>query len=113
MGKEVTVVSEDSLEMNAVLNDVNPETDMVVSMGGDHTFLRAQALIQNRKVPIMGINTCRDEFEGVLNTQYIDYEARLEQAEKLLEKMEDESSFTYEKRSRILFERLPSSETDD
>ena len=113
MGKKVVVVPEDELDHNAVLKDVCPETDMVVSMGGDHTFLRAQALIQDRRVPIMGINTCREKFEGILNTQYIDYDERLEHATRLLEKVEDESAFTYEKRSRVLFEQLPSTESDE
>jgi len=40
----------------------------------------------------------------VLNTQYIDYEFRETMSKNLLERMEDESSVSYEKRSRILFE---------
>jgi len=31
-------------------------------MGGDHTFLRAQALLQDNTVPMIGINTRRDMF---------------------------------------------------
>ena len=40
----------------------------------------------------------------MLNTQYIDYEFRETMSKNLLERMEDESSVSYEKRSRILFE---------
>lgn len=40
----------------------------------------------------------------MLNTQYIDYEFRETMCKNLLERMEDESSVSYQKRSRILFE---------
>ena len=40
MGKEVVI----KLEGDATLEDVQ-DVDLVVSLGGDHTFLRASALI--------------------------------------------------------------------
>jgi len=104
MGKEVTVVAEDDILETATANELCPNVDMVVSMGGDHTFLRSQALLPDRTVPIVGINTRRGTFEGVLNTQYIDHEFKETMTTNLLELLEDESAVSYEKRSRILFE---------
>ena len=104
MGKEVTVIAEDDILETATANELCPDVDMVVSMGGDHTFLRAQALLPDRTVPIIGLNTKRGTFEGVLNTQHIDYEFRETMSANLLEMLEDESAVSYEKRSRILFE---------
>ena len=44
-----------------------------MSMGGDRTFLKSQSLIWNNSIPLMGINTNRDEFVGALNNHFIDY----------------------------------------
>ena len=75
MGKEVTVVSEDDLGLEDE-ERLMDNCDLVISMGGDHTFLRSQAMIKSRSVPIMGINTVRANFNGVLNSQFIDFEER-------------------------------------
>ena len=40
MGKEVKIVPEDELNVQSA-EELYPEVDLVVSMGGDHTFLRA------------------------------------------------------------------------
>ena len=71
MGKQVIVKS----EQDATLEDM-PGVDCVVSLGGDHTFLRASSLIWNRRIPILGINTNKEVYSGVLNPHYIDYEHR-------------------------------------
>ena len=100
MGKEVTVKT----EISATEEDVE-EADLVVSLGGDHTFLRASALIQNSSTPIMGINTARNVYTGALNSQFIDHENREEHSMEILESMEDASAVEFKKRSRILYER--------
>ncbi len=101
MGKEVVERSE---------TDVGPDdmrdVDCVVSLGGDHTFLRASALIWDRKVPILGINTNRDVYTGVLNPHFIDHDQMERHSALLLETMEDDHAVGYDKRSRILFERI-------
>ena len=71
MGKEVVVKSEE----DATIEDMHG-VDCVVSLGGDHTFLRASALIWDRRIPILGINTNKDVYTGVLNPHWIDYEHR-------------------------------------
>ena len=50
--------------------------DCVVSLGGDHTFLRASGLISDRRIPILGVNTNKDVYTGVLNPHHIDYNER-------------------------------------
>ena len=101
MGKEVVVKS----EQEATVEDMQG-VDCVVSLGGDHTFLRASALIWDRRIPILGINTNRDVYTGVLNPHWIDYEKRERHAKQILETMEDDHSVGYEKRTRFLYERV-------
>ena len=45
-------------------------------------------------------------FEGALNNHSIKYENREIETEALLEAMEDDLSVQFEKRSRILFEKV-------
>ena len=80
--------------------------DCVVSLGSDHSFLRASALIWDRRIPILGINTNRDVDIGVLNAHFIDYEHRQKHSEWILEHMEDDHAVGFEKRTRFLYERV-------
>ena len=82
-------------------------------MGGDRTFLKAQSLIWNNTLPIMGINTNRDEFVGALHNHFIDYGMKEQQSINLLEQMENDYAVTFEKRSRLLFERQQSKDYPD
>ena len=105
MGKQVVVKVDSEVD----LEDMK-DVDCVVSLGGDHTFLRASALIWNRMIPILGINTNKDVYTGVLNPHFVDYNKRDQHAEQLLELMEDDHSVSYEKRGRILYEKIRTSE---
>ena len=109
MGKRVKVVPEDELKLENEEERLKlmDGVDLVVSMGGDHTFLKSQALLQAQDIPIIGINTNRDVFEGALNTEWIDFGKKEEHAMNLLESIEDDGGVVYEKRSRLLFERQP------
>ena len=69
MGKEVVEKCESEISA-----DDMRDVDCVVAMGGDHTFLRASALIWDRKIPILGVNTNRHVYTGVLNPHFIDRE---------------------------------------
>ena len=101
MGKQVVVKS----EQDATKEDMQG-VDCVVSLGGDHTFLRASGLISDRRIPILGINTNKDVYTGVLNPHHIDYNERQRHSEWILETMEDDLSISFEKRQRILYERV-------
>ena len=62
MGKEVTVVPDDEMdpEDEEERKRLCDGVDMVVSLGGDHTFLKSSALIHSQNVPFMGISTTND-----------------------------------------------------
>ena len=101
MGKQVVVKSEQDATKDDMLG-----VDCVVSLGGDHTFLRASALIWDIGIPILGINTNKDVYTGVLNPHYIDYDKRQKHSEWILETMEEEYNVGFEKRQRILYEKV-------
>ena len=101
MGKEIVEKSEAEIGPEDMR-----EVDCVVAMGGDHTFLRASALIWDKRIPILGINTNRHVYTGVLNPHFIDHSDMERQAAMLLETMEDDHSVGYDKRSRIMYERI-------
>lgn len=35
----------------------DPEIELILSLGGDGTFLRTASLVQGNQVPILGVNT--------------------------------------------------------
>lgn len=63
------------------------EADMVVSIGGDGTFLRSAAKIGNKQIPILGINAGRLGF--LADTSYNDFEIALNQIFEKKYKIED------------------------
>jgi NAD kinase len=101
MGKEVVIKA----ETEATLDDMQG-VDCVVALGGDHTFLRASSLIWDRAIPILGINTNQQVYNGALNPHFIDFDQRERHSQLLLETMEDDHSVAFEKRARLIFERL-------
>lgn len=108
MGKECVVRSE-----TEVSTEDMQDVDCVVALGGDHTFLRASAVIWDKMTPILGINTNREVYTGVLNPHFIDHTDRERHAALLLETMEDDHARGYEKRQRMLFERVRDSEDQE
>lgn len=54
-----------------------PEVDMVVSVGGDGTFLRTAATVGDSGIPVLGINTGRLGFLSAIN--YVDLEETLDE----------------------------------
>lgn len=63
------------------------ETDFVVSIGGDGTFLRSAAKIEDKEIPILGINTGRLGF--LADTSYNDFETALKEIFEGKYKIED------------------------
>ena len=51
------IVSEDDVRDEHLTN-----IDLVVALGGDHTYLRSSALIKDQLVPLLGINTFAAKF---------------------------------------------------
>lgn len=52
------------------------DIDIVVTFGGDHTFLKASALLKDDSKPILGLNTVPEDFLGYLNSVVINYHQR-------------------------------------
>ena len=89
------------------------DVDCVVALGGDNTFLTASALIWDRRVPILGVNTNRAANMGALSPHFIDYDSRDKHARMLLETMNDDHSVGYDKRTRILYEKIRNTEYEE
>jgi len=70
-------------------------------------------LIWDKRVPILGINTNRDVYTGVLSPHYMDFKKKERHAAKLLETMNDDHSVGYEKRTRILYEKVRTHEEQE
>lgn len=47
------------IEVNGLFDHSNFDADMVISVGGDGTFLKAASRVGNKNIPILGINTGR------------------------------------------------------
>ena len=47
------------IQVAGIFDDNQFEADMVLSMGGDGTFLKAASYVGNKNIPILGINTGR------------------------------------------------------
>ena len=45
-------------------SDIHPDTDMLLSIGGDGTFLSASALVSDSGIPVAGVNLGRLGFPG-------------------------------------------------
>jgi len=78
--------------------------DLIVSLGGDHTYLVASGLIEDKKTPLLGINTNKEIFTGALYSNYVDFKQRKKQVRDMLVACEDDDRLIYYKRSRIHFE---------
>ena len=62
------------------LTEVLPAVDMVVSVGGDGTFLRTAATVGDSGIPVLGINTGRLGFLAAIN--YADVDETLQEVMK-------------------------------
>ncbi|MCE5205245.1 MAG: NAD kinase [Porphyromonadaceae bacterium] len=64
-----------------------PDVDMVVSVGGDGTFLRTATTVGDSGIPVLGINTGRLGFLAAIN--YADVEETLQEVMKNAYKVQD------------------------
>ena len=62
------------------------DRSLVISLGGDGTYLRTSSMIENNKVPILGINTDPARSLGILCSKFL-YKDRIN--EKRLNKILD------------------------
>lgn len=64
--------AQDEIHPMCILFDVLPPLDMVLSVGGDGTFLRTASFVGRSDIPILGINTGRLGFLADINFGELD-----------------------------------------
>ena len=47
------------------------ECDLLISLGGDHTYLKSSSFIPDWSIPILGINTTTESEKGALTYNHI------------------------------------------
>jgi len=98
-GKDIRVKLDNELK-----EDDAKGIDLVISLGGDHTYLRASAMAKTSGVPILGIDTNEAFAHGQLSSNSINFRHSKEIAEKLLKCLDQPDKREFKKRTRILFE---------
>lgn len=72
------------------------DVDLVMSLGGDGTFLRTAGMIQTNKLPIFGVNTDPARSVGHLTSIPIPYNERKKDVPRLIDFIESENfKFNY------------------
>jgi len=63
--------------------------DLVVAMGGDHTYLIAQSLIDDYTTPLLGINTNKHVQFGALISNEVKYSSRVDDLKRILRNLDN------------------------
>lgn len=74
--------------------------DLVVALGGDHTFLVASQMIKNNKLPILGLNTYQGVIGGALMGNGIDFGRRHHEISSIFKRLSNPAEYEVYKRSR-------------
>lgn len=77
------------IEVNGLFNHSNFDADMVISVGGDGTFLKAASRVGNKNIPILGINTGRLGF--LADVSPAEMEATFKEIHELKYRVEERS----------------------
>ena len=81
----------------------DPEIDLVLSLGGDGTFLKTASMMNDRSLPILGVNTDPQRSVGCLCNRKVFYDSREYDIKKMFRYIEREN-FEFFYRQRLLFE---------
>jgi len=76
--------------------------DLIIAMGGDHTYLIAQSLIDDCSTPLLGINTHKTLQYGALVSNKVNHSTRMEDCKRILKNLDNPDKIVPEKRMRIL-----------
>lgn len=77
------------IEVNGLFDHSNFDADMVISVGGDGTFLKAASRVGNKNIPILGINTGRLGF--LADVSPAEMEATFKEIHELKYRVEERS----------------------
>jgi NAD+ kinase len=88
------------------------ECDLVISIGGDSTYLQSAGVIDSSKVPLLGVNSDPLRRKGFLTSVGIEHKFMHKQISLLLRSLMDGINFEYFYRTRALF-RLEKVQTEE
>ncbi len=83
------------------------DKDLIVSLGGDGTFLKTASMVKDNKLPIFGVNTDPSRSVGHLTSIKIPFESRHKEIPQLIDYVEKEN-FKYIYKQRIKLEKKDS-----
>jgi NAD+ kinase len=84
--------------------DIDPtKIDLVVSLGGDGTFLKTASMVPDSTIPILGINTDPQRSVGCLCNRKVFFANKDRDIDTLFKHFEREN-YEYFTRQRLLFE---------
>ena len=84
-------------------SDISHDIDLVISLGGDGTFLKTASMVPDATIPILGINTDPQRSVGCLCNRKIFFANKDRDIETLFRHFEREN-FEFFNRQRLLFE---------
>ena len=79
------------------------DIELVLSLGGDGTFLKTASMIKNRQMPILGVNTDPQRSVGCLCNRKVFHATCDDDILKMMRYIEREN-FEFFMRQRLLFE---------
>ena len=81
----------------------DPGIELILSLGGDGTFLKTASFIKNRHIPILGVNTDPQRSVGCLCNRKVFHASCEDDIVKMMRYIEREN-FEFFDRQRLLFE---------
>ena len=81
----------------------DPEIELILSLGGDGTFLKTASMIKDRHMPILGVNTDPQRSVGCLCNRKVFHATCEDDIVKMMRYIEREN-FEFFDRQRLLFE---------
>lgn len=69
----------------------DPEIELILSLGGDGTFLKTASMIKNRQMPILGVNTDPQRSVGCLCNRKVYHDSSDADINKMMRYIEREN----------------------
>jgi len=78
------------------------DQNLILSLGGDGTFLKTASMVTSNRLPILGVNTDPTRSVGHLCSRKIPFDTRVEETARMI-KLLNHETFEFKHRSRLLF----------
>lgn len=77
------------IKLDSELNDTDGNgVDLIIALGGDHTYLKASSLAKTSQTPVLGIDTSEAFAHSVLSGNAMNFKHSKENAEKILKALD-------------------------